>query len=47
MVIDDLAKDLKENVHQACVRNTNRRAKPKSSNLKSDLFYQCPFADVL
>ena len=36
MFIDDLTKDIEQNIHQVCARNTNPRAKPKSSDSKSD-----------
>ena len=32
MKIDDLTKDPKQNLYQACVWNINLRAKPKSSH---------------
>ena len=43
MKIDDLTKDLKWNLYQACVQNTNPHPKPKSSDSKSDLIYKRVF----
>ena len=40
MFFDDLAKDLKQNLHQTCAWNINPHAKPTSSDLKSELIHQ-------
>ena len=42
---DDLTKDLKQNLYQACAGNTNLCVKPKSWASKSDLIYKRVFAD--
>ena len=45
--IDDLNKYLVKDISDTCARNTNPRAKPKSSDTKSNLIYKCVFADFL
>ena len=47
MKLDALSKVLKQNLYQTCAWNTNPCAKPKSSNLKSDLIYKRLFANFL
>ena len=48
LFIDDLTKDLKQNLCQACVLDTKRvRAKPRSSDSKSGLIYILVFANFL
>ena len=47
MFIDNPTKDTKRNVYQACVWNTNPRAKPKSSYSKFDLIYKYVFTEFL
>ena len=47
MFINDLNKDIKKNLYEACARNTNPRAKPKSSDSKSGMIYKRAFADFL
>ena len=45
--IDDLTNMFVKDIREACARNTNPRAKPKSSDTKSDLIFKRVFADYL
>ena len=36
-----------KDIRGACARNNNPRAKPKSSDTKSNLIFMCAFADFL
>ena len=40
-------KYLVKDIHDACARNSNLRAKPNSSDMKFGLTYKCVFADFL
>ena len=45
--IRELEELLTKDIHNACVWNTNPRAKPKISDTKSDLIYKRLFANFL
>ena len=45
--IQQLEQFLSKDVRDACAQSSNPRAKPKSSNTKSDLNYKRVFADFL
>ena len=45
--IRELEEMLVKDIHNACARSTNPRAKPKASDTKSDLIYKRVFGDFL
>ena len=45
--IDDVNKYLVKDIRDACARTRNPRAKPKSLDMESHLFYKCVFAEFL
>ena len=45
--IQELEQLLLKDIRDACARNHNPRAKPKSLDTKSALIYKCVFADFL
>ena len=47
LFVNDLAKQLVVELHAACQLNTNRGAKPKSSDTKADLIYKRAFSNYL
>ena len=46
-LIQELEKYLVKNIHDACERNINPRAKPKSLDKKFDVIYKRVFTDFL